>query len=155
MGGCGSLVTWIANTLVPGTNQRLMSISVANGRPTLSTTFEPFTERTNRLSASTKAVATRNMRPAGITSLRRKYRVPAGTPTAGLPSGNQIQLQPRNAGCVSSPPSKPIHLAFQSSGFSNPMDHRAGWLHEEGRPASSQILTFHQQTCCDTSGLPA
>ena len=38
--------------------------------------------------------------------------------------------------------SKPIHSAFQSEGFSSPIDQEAGVLQSEGLPSLSQTLTF-------------
>ncbi|MEI6646882.1 MAG: hypothetical protein WCP12_12675, partial [bacterium] len=90
--------------------------------------------------AASSSVARLIVFPSGNITVRRKNRLPSDAAGEGSPSpGNQIRFASRcgssSANCVGA--STPIHLAFQSPGFSSPMLHDADLLQGDACPRPS------------------
>ncbi len=131
-----ALVAWAAITLRPGRRAAEMSTTVAV-RQESATGGEaaiccPLTYTVKLSSAVRSSRAAVSCSPAGSSKVRRKYRVPAGAESAGLPCGYQIQLAPSNDGAAGAA-GAPIQSPRNWPGARNAVSNDAGSLHREAR----------------------
>src|SRR3954451_4584478 len=131
------LTAWIAMVFAPGCSAEVTSSSRACFQTSVvcgdASIFLPLTHSVN-WSSAVRVNRPLVIAPAPRSTVRRRYRVAAGTLEAGSPSGNQIQWAPVRLGVVSG---LPIHWAVQSCAF-RPVSKEAAALHADAFPLAPQ-----------------